>query len=60
MPAGLEALGLQIDEKKNAQRADEVIEIQDDAGSCKILVVPTNEELEIARQTLEQISCSAL
>ncbi len=46
---GLEFLGLTLDAQRNA--ASETVISVDDSGSS-ILVVPTNEELEIARQTL--------
>ena len=47
----MEALGLHIDDQKNNQRSSSIFEIQKDESEIKILVVPTNEELEIARQT---------
>jgi acetate kinase len=46
---GLEFLGLTLDEHRNAE-SDTVISVEN-SGAC-ILVIPTNEELEIARQTL--------
>lgn len=49
---GLENLGLSFDPHKNDKRSDSIMEIQSDNSPCKILVVPTNEELEIAHQTL--------
>lgn len=47
----MEALGITLDAAKNAQVSskNEVSEIQG-LGDVKILVVPTNEELEIAKQ----------
>ena len=53
--AGLENLGFVVDSHKNSGRSESIMEIQSDASPCKILVVPTNEELEIAQQTLELI-----
>ena len=53
--AGLENLGLVLDPLKNNNRSENIMEIQGDDSPCKILVVPTNEELEIARQTLALI-----
>lgn len=53
--AGLENLGLTLDPQKNNNRSDAIMEIQSDSSPCKILVVPTNEELEIAHQTLALI-----
>ena len=47
----MEALGIQIDENKNSSRKDSILEIQKDDSKVKILVIPTNEELEIAIQS---------
>ena len=52
---GLENLGLVFDPLKNTNRSENIMEIQSDDSPCKILVVPTNEELEIAKQTLTLI-----
>jgi acetate kinase len=49
--AGLEKLGLRLDARKNRFHSDHAREIQSPRSAVKILVVPTNEELEIARQT---------
>lgn len=46
----LEFLGIQLDEEKNQQRSKELREIHTVDSEVKILVIPTNEELEIARQ----------
>jgi len=54
--AGLHRLGIVLDAAKNRAPGNAVREIQAAAGAVKILVIPTNEELEIARQTLEVIS----
>lgn len=53
----MEALGIQIDNLKNAQRTADVLEIQKDNAPVKILVIPTNEELEIAKQSFALLSC---
>ncbi len=53
--AGLSALGIAVDEQKNTAVSKNEAEIQADRSPIKILVIPTNEELEIARQTLETI-----
>ncbi len=53
--AGLDTLGLMLDPQKNDTRSDTIMEIQHDDSPCRILVVPTNEELEIAHQTLALI-----
>ena len=50
--AGLEAFGVKLDEKKNDYRNDGAIHDVSAADSrVKILVIPTNEELVIARET---------
>jgi acetate kinase len=53
--SGLDAFGICIDEKKNTQVRGDVCEIQASNVDIKVLVVHTNEELEIARQTVECI-----
>jgi acetate kinase len=57
---GLERLGISIDEEKNVQRYHGTFEIQAADGLVKILVVPTDEELEIATQTLEVINSAQM
>lgn len=52
---GLESLGVGLDPVKNNNRTDGIMEIQKEDSRCKILVVPTDEEFEIATQTLELI-----
>jgi acetate kinase len=51
----LSALGIAIDNKKNKSSSGRLSEIQRDGSDIKVLVVPTNEELEIALQTVETI-----
>ena len=46
-------LGIQIDDEKNNVRAREIVDISAHDSKVKILVIPTNEELEIARQCYE-------
>ena len=48
---GLENLGVVIDAEKNEGPIDGVTEIQTEDSAIKVLVIPTNEELEIAIQT---------
>jgi acetate kinase len=50
---GLSALGITLDESRNSAEAGGIREIQAEEGKVKILVIPTNEEHEIARQTVE-------
>lgn len=47
----LEFLGINIDQEKNRTRGKEVI-ISTDDSKVKICVIPTNEELAIARETM--------
>jgi acetate kinase len=49
---GLEALGITVDDKKNEKAYTEVLEIQRDGAPVKVLAVRTNEEREIAEQTV--------
>ncbi len=43
--------GLELDEEKNNVRSGEIREINKEGSKTKILIIPTNEELEIARQS---------
>jgi acetate kinase len=49
---GLEQLGIEIDEQRNAERGREARRISTDSSRVAVLVVPTNEELAIARDCL--------
>ena len=49
----LERLGILIDQEKNKAQKEEPFEISKAESSVKVLVIPTNEELEIAQQTKE-------
>jgi acetate kinase len=49
---GLSQLGIDIDDKKNRQKTGKILEIQSQKGAVRLLVIPTNEELEIAEQTV--------
>jgi acetate kinase len=49
---GLEALGITVDDRKNEKAYEEVLEIQRDGAPVKVLAVRTNEEREIAEQTV--------
>jgi len=53
--AGLGTLGIEIDEERNASPERGARLISTDASRVAVLVIPTNEELEIARQTLAVI-----
>lgn len=43
--------GVEVDPERNAERGRGIRRISTDASSVTVLVVPTNEELQIARQT---------
>ncbi|MDR3345599.1 MAG: acetate kinase, partial [Campylobacteraceae bacterium] len=47
--SGLEAFGIKIDKSANAKRGN--IHVESKTSNVKILVIPTNEELAIAKQT---------
>lgn len=49
---GLGRLGIELDAERNDARAAGIRVISTDSSPVTVLVVPTNEELEIARQTL--------
>jgi len=49
----LDFLGIDLDDSKNDIRSKEIREIQKETGKIKILVIPTNEELEIAKETYD-------
>ncbi len=48
---GLEFLGIEIDKEENAKRTGDIHDITAKGGKVKVLVIPTNEELVIARDT---------
>lgn len=50
----LDFLGIRIDAEKNNCAQDGIRDISDESTTVRILIVPTNEELEIARQC---VSC---
>ncbi|HEY1841150.1 MAG TPA: acetate kinase [Mycobacterium sp.] len=52
---GLKGLGIEIDEQRNAQPGKGARRISSDASPITVLVVPTNEELAIARDCLRAI-----
>jgi len=52
---GLSHLGIEVDPEKNNLRSREAFEIQTASSPVKVLVIPTNEELQIAEETLATI-----
>ncbi|WP_169081683.1 acetate/propionate family kinase [Paenibacillus sp. PL91] len=55
---GISFLGIELDEERNAERRKDAREITKDSSRVKVLVVPTNEELLIARDTYNLV-CQA-
>lgn len=56
----MQYLGLHLNTEKNNTRSSGIREINDAAAQVKILVVPTNEELEIARQCFQLLEPAAI
>ena len=56
---GLEHLGIRLDPAKNAARSDAPRAIQQAGAPIQILVLPTNEELQIALETKQVIEGGA-
>jgi acetate kinase len=54
--SGLVALGIEIDEQRNSRSARDARRISADTSPIAVLVIPTNEELAIARDCLRAIS----
>jgi len=52
---GLEKLGIVIDPERNDVQPDDTFEIHAKESPVKLLVIPTNEELEIAELVVERI-----
>ncbi len=53
--SGMEPMGICVDDGKNAAVSGEISEIQRDSGRVRVLVIRTDEEREIARQTIQVI-----
>eukprot|EP00250_Pteridium_aquilinum_P008338 c17862_g1_i1 orf=115-1374(+) len=53
--SGLEMLGLIVDQSKNQAEGRDLREIQAENSRIKVIVVPTDEELAIAQQTLKVV-----
>ena len=56
---GLEGLGVRLDARRNKGRSAKPRTISADDSQVAVLVVPTNEELEIAEQTLAVVTGQA-
>ncbi|PHQ28882.1 acetate/propionate family kinase [Leeuwenhoekiella nanhaiensis] len=51
----MDFLGIAIDKEENAQRKKGIREIQSAEAKVKVLIIPTNEELEIANQVYDLV-----
>ena len=51
----LNGIGICIDEEKNAVRASDFLDVTGNGSTAKVFAIPTNEELVIARDTVEII-----
>jgi len=54
--AGLEFLGISIDPARNASSSKQARYVSPEGSPVAVLVIPTNEELEIARQTVAAVA----
>lgn len=52
----MDFFGIRLDEEKNKVKSEGVEEINTNASEVKVLVIPTNEELEIAKQAFKLLS----
>ncbi|MDO9374544.1 MAG: acetate kinase [Ferruginibacter sp.] len=57
---GLEYLGINLDREKNEAKQSVLREINTSASRVKILVIPTNEEQEIASQCVKLLTSQAI
>jgi acetate kinase len=58
--SGLERLGIELDPVRNASTDRSARVVSTNGADVTVLVVPTNEELEIARQSLAVVSAAAV
>jgi len=52
----MEFFGIYLDQDKNSRRVADIREINAEGTKVKILVIPTNEELEIGKQTFDLVN----
>jgi len=52
---GLSKMGVEVDANKNSLKTSGIREIQRNSSSVRVLIIPTDEELEIAEQTVAKI-----
>ena len=55
----LTQIGIEVDNRMNNAGRNGIFEIQSAKSAVTILVVPSNEELEIAEQTVERIKAGS-
>lgn len=55
----MDFFGIELDEQKNKTRSKEIHAIHSKASKVNVLVIPTNEELEIAKQAVNLVHTSA-
>ncbi|MEO6520813.1 MAG: acetate kinase [Mucilaginibacter sp.] len=55
---GMEYFGIRLDPEKNGLRTDGIRDIGLERSKTRILVIPTNEELEIATQCMELLTAA--
>ncbi|UJH91800.1 acetate kinase [Antarcticibacterium sp. 1MA-6-2] len=53
--SNMDFLGISIDEEKNKVRSKEIRNINNNTSKVRVFVIPTNEELEIAKQSYSLI-----
>jgi acetate kinase len=51
----MQYLGIDLDVEKNDLRAKKLTEVQSDISKVKVLIIPTNEEVEIAKQSYQLV-----
>ncbi|TKK72088.1 acetate kinase [Ilyomonas limi] len=56
--SNMDYLGISIDDERNNVRVNNMLEINKVDATTKVLVIPTNEELEIAKQCFELLGGS--
>lgn len=52
----MDYFGIDMDPEKNQKRSSELKEVNSQSSKVKILVIPTNEELEIGQQTYQKVA----
>ncbi len=52
----MDFLGIRLNQAKNESRSDGLRVISSDESPVKVLVIPTNEELEIAQQAYDLVN----